>query len=1089
MDKQLEDFFHVFLNSEDIELEARFGTKTPISRIKFDNVIKKLKSLGFKATVPSGSYHLNINNEFINPKMNQTQISNVRTQIHHLNYIKDYCKSNTFNLDNPPDYITFYQKRAIYKKGQRIKPLDYHDFEFRVNLKEEKVWDSQSKLVQLTLQKWKENKKIFRFLKRFTFIHPNLPLKIDCSVVKSSKKTQFGLKPEYTIEAAGIFTRQPTYEIEIEMNSNIQDKNQKLLIKKFKTAIKYVLSGLQQSNFPISLKESNMVLQNYMNILHSAPRKGKKEQKKIWHITPRNFVGPSPMSLQMINIIEIDPDIKAPNIRQPYTVTDKADGIRKLLFIAENLRIYLIDTNMNVQFTGTICGFKDYKNTILDGEHILHDKNGKFINLFLVFDLYYKSNKDYRGFPFIPSDIERTGGKYRIQELSNILGNLELKSLTSTNKFVVRAKTFSQSSGKEIFQACKEILAQSETYEYEIDGLIFTPSIKTVGSDNSGKPPRPYKRTWKSALKWKPKEFNTVDFLITTKKMSNGLDFIGNIFENGENLAVDEQLTQYKTLILRVGFDETRHGYLNPCEDIVNENFLKLKKNEESSYRPVPFYPSNPSDKNAYMCNIILQSGDHGSKYLFTENKEDTFEDNTIVEFRYDTTRKVGWRWIPIRVRYDKTTEYRSGGRNYGNAYHVAQSVWESIHNPITREIISSGENIPSELGDDDVYYKKTGKTSTRALRDFHNLYVKRQLIMNLCHAGGTLIDLACGKGGDLPKWIHKNLSFVFGIDISRDNIENRIDGACARFLNYRKTHWNMPYCLFVNGDSKLNIRNGNACVTDKGKQITKAIFGEGIKDEAKLGSGVFKHFGLGKEGFDVVSCQFALHYFFSDIDAANSFLRNVSETCKIGGYFVGTCYSGERVFEKLEETRQNDSVLIIDNEKKMWELKKKYDSDTFNNDETSIGYAIDVYQESINKTFREYLVNFTYLTRLLVNYGFRPLNGEELKSFGLPNSVGSFKELFYQMETFEKQKFIKKKDYGRAFEMTANEKTISFLNNYFVFKKIRNINSEQVSMVMAGETEEEKATQEAQGDKLTKIAKQDKPKGKKKKGKIKLTV
>ena len=67
------------------------------------------------------------------------------------------------------------------------------------------------------------------------------------------------------------------------------------------------------------------------------------------------------------------------------------------------------------------------------------------------------------------------------------------------------------------------------------------------------------------------------------------------------------------------------------------------------------------------------------------------------------------------------------------------------------------------------------------------------------------------------------NLSFVFGIDISRDNIENRIDGACARFLNYRKTHWNMPYCLFVNGDSKLNIRNGNACVTDKGKQITKA--------------------------------------------------------------------------------------------------------------------------------------------------------------------------------------------------------------------------------------------------------------------------
>ena len=30
-------------------------------------------------------------------------------------------------------------------------------------------------------------------------------------------------------------------------------------------------------------------------------------------------------------------------------------------------------------------------------------------------------------------------------------------------------------------------------------------------------------------------------------------------------------------------------------------------------------------------------------------------------------------------------------------------------------------------------------------------------------------------------------LRFVFGIDISRDNIENRLDGACARYLNYRK--------------------------------------------------------------------------------------------------------------------------------------------------------------------------------------------------------------------------------------------------------------------------------------------------------------
>ena len=45
------------------------------------------------------------------------------------------------------------------------------------------------------------------------------------------------------------------------------------------------------------------------------------------------------------------------------------------------------------------------------------------------------------------------------------------------------------------------------------------------------------------------------------------------------------------------------------------------------------------------------------------------------------------------------------------------------------------------------------------------------------------------------------NLSFVFGIDISKDNIENRLNGACARYLNFKKTNTTVPYALFVNGN------------------------------------------------------------------------------------------------------------------------------------------------------------------------------------------------------------------------------------------------------------------------------------------------
>ena len=54
----------------------------------------------------------------------------------------------------------------------------------------------------------------------------------------------------------------------------------------------------------------------------------------------------------------------------------------------------------------------------------------------------------------------------------------------------------------------------------------------------------------------------------------------------------------------------------------------------------------------------------------------------------------------------------------------------------------------------------------------------------------------------------------IFGIDISRDNIFNRLDGACARYLNYRKDFIRAPRALFVKGDSLLN--NGTGFMTGK---------------------------------------------------------------------------------------------------------------------------------------------------------------------------------------------------------------------------------------------------------------------------------
>jgi hypothetical protein len=339
-------------------------------------------------------------------------------------------------------------------------------------------------------------------------------------------------------------------------------------------------------------------------------------------------------------------------------------------------------------------------------------------------------------------------------------------------------------------------------------------------------------------------------------------------------------------------------------------------------------------------------------------------------------------------------------------------------------------------------------------MKNFHNLYVKKMLIKSVSKQGDTLIDYACGKAGDLPKWIASKLSFVFGVDISKDNLENRLNGACARYLNMRKQNKNMPYALFVNGNSAYNIRRGDAMLNDKAKVITSAVFGYGPKEADKIGKGVARQYGKADEGFNVSSCQFAIHYFFENPDTLQGFLRNVAECTKLNGYFIGTAYDGKLVFNMLKKTKTGESIKIIEDGKKIWEVTKGYGADNFDDDSSSIGYRIDVYQESINQNIQEFLINFDYLNRVFEAYGFTVIDRIEAQELGLPEGSGLFSELFNNMlEEIKKNKY-KEKEFLNAANMTAFEKKISFLNRYFVYKKIREVNTEKVELEL-GEYQE----------------------------------
>jgi hypothetical protein len=423
-----------------------------------------------------------------------------------------------------------------------------------------------------------------------------------------------------------------------------------------------------------------------------------------------------------------------------------------------------------------------------------------------------------------------------------------------------------------------------------------------------------------------------------------------------------------------------------------------------------------------------------------------------IVEFKYDDLKEEGWKWIPLRVRYDKTADLNAGGNNYGNAYHVANNNWHSIHNPITEDMITNGKNIPEFVIREDVYYNRSKEeTSTRSLRDFHNLFVKKKLIVGAANRGDTLIDYAVGKAGDLSKWMAAKLKFVFGVDISKDNIHNQLDGACARYLKERKrtSENNMPRALFVVGNSSLNIRNGTALATDKDKQVMNAVFGKGPKDAELLGKGVIKQYGVAANGFKISSCQFAIHYFFENATTFHSFLRNIAECTKLDGYFIATCYDGQTVFNKLKNIESGESISIFKNERKIFEITKKYDQSGFPEDEMSLGYAIDVYQESINQILREYLVNFKYFIRIMEDYGFVLVTKDEAKQMNLPDGSVLFDELFNYMETEIKMNPRKEADYGKAMLMSIEEKNISFMNRYYVFKKLRNVDVSKMEEVI----------------------------------------
>jgi hypothetical protein len=1082
------------------ELEVRFGTGNmvrPTTKIDSDNVVRQLLRAGFKSNNNEGQHLLRVTPEttYINKKTNVSKKSKIRLEIVGINMIQSYCKcgedlSETVKLvkDNiaPDELIKFTLKSDAQVN---IPSIIFKDLGFNVSYQIESNSSPNNNINAGIMSEWNNLKKTFRFMNRVKFTHKDYPINADISIIKTSKKEDRIYKSEYTMKDAGIFDNEETYEIELELdNEKAKKMNKKDLLDCLRKCIRIVMSGLQQSNYPIGHNEKTLVLDSYMKIVNG--NNYKELTNKFGYtvyrgIETKHFIGPNSMTLQINNIIPENQQMMIPNIHKNYCVTDKADGMRTLLYIADNGRLYLIDMNMNVMFTGSITKNERFKNSILDGENIKHRKGKPMMNLFASFDIYYLHGKYVGGYDFKTFDVEGAEKKTcRHDLLTQFIKELELESviniyLTASHfgpegcEFTISCKRFVfTENDKTIFQASKEI-DEIDTDDYEKDGLIFTPSNTGVGNS---KEPFKTKFTWKESFKWKPPQHNTIDFLVKIK------DETRNIFQDGNNLQNSGQgILKYKTLELLCGFSES-DGFREPMLTLLDDKPTPSTK----EYRPVSFYPTNPVDKSACFCNILTEDDVIRTEQI-GETHGEIIEDYTIVEFKYvkkidRPTDDNAWNWVPIRNRHDKTAELRNAMRdkllnamrdkpnnkqispNYGNSFKVADSNWTSIHYPVDKSMITTGTNIPEKPVDSGVYYNNgdNTETNTKGLREFHNLYVKFSLIEGVgkllkTKKNTTLIDYAVGKGGDLSKWAAANISFVFGIDVSKDNIENQKDGAYSRYLGI-KDKLNVPKVLFVVGDSGKNIKDNTAYGKDNGNDsailISEAIFGTSRKEDIKW-KPVIEQFSVAKEGFDVSSIQFAIHYFFKDFNSVHQFVRNVSECTCLNGYFIGTCYDGKTVFDIL--SKQNSKIIISTKatQKKMLEITQKYSQTGFTETEPCLGYEIDVWQESINQTFSEYLVNFEYLKKIMTNYGFELVTQDVAQQMGLPKATGLFKDLFDSMCKSNKKK-INNREYGTAANMTEAEKKISFMNRFFVFQKKRVVETKNIQMNMKEQIDDE---------------------------------
>ena len=1000
-----------WITHPDFELESTFGKSNQVGAVQFLAVAQRLKAKGYTA-LPQED------------RLTITTPEHVRFTLNSLAVIQTYCRDDT--MRGKP-FVPQIKDRATADAQ-----VDLDDYGVRIKLRKETSMARDDAVVKGILETWPNQRKAFRMIRRWSFDGDGL--RIDLSVVRSTAKDRRGdFKWQRKFRDQDIMTAPPAYEIEVELVHK-PDDTEEAAMKRLIRGVGEVLRGVQKHSLLIRTDTKRKVLAAYKDLTGTDL-----------------FRGPAPRTLQKVNFMpEREPGNI--NLRDGFNVTDKADGLRALGFCDSKGELFLIDMSMTVYRTG--LQQPECRLSLVDGEWVTrtNDKPPKPMQQFLIFDIFYAADKvDVSKMPFQPGAAAPDGStrpeeESRYNHIKNWVGKwnsdggpkVVAAGVTANTKLQVGSKEFAFGAvGTEsIFRAAARTLSAARPYY--TDGLIFTPNAEPLPEKPAG--------TFMNQFKWKPPTDNTVDFLVKTVKVT------GSKHQDRVTTETKEtgELLSYKTLVLCVG-GRTE----NPRDVILSKGLIPKAERgppAKGEYKPVPFTPMEFPDPMASVCNLEVQrDADTGEEYVVTSHTSEPIQDNTIVEMAYDPSKPAGWRWTPLRVRMDKTERLQSGilGRTL-NSEQVAEDVWNSIYDPITVSMITTGSEQPSsaemamfgEVRDRDTaaraYFKRGKKAiidnaKAIGLKKFHNEWIKETILYpsGLSGQGKTLVDLACGVAADLHKWRRLGTKFVLGLDYAAKNIMDVHDSAYKRYLKVLSENNGSVdragLMVFAIADTSKPLVSGAAGSTDQEKDILRSVFGR-VRPVGPVPPFVEENaVARLKMGADCVSCMFAIHYFFETPDKFNGFLKNLGDTMKLGGYFIGTTFDGDKVFNLLQGVEKGAAKTGLDGGSQIWRIAKQYDADVIPEGDEAFGMAIDVEFSTIGMEHREFLVPFKLLEDKMRLIGCELVKPDELKTLGLVNSTATF-DASWEM--------AKKK--GKNYVMAEKEKEFSFLNRWFIFKRVR---------------------------------------------------